>query len=79
MNTSNYKDDLNFNVNLQENNSSSIKVNQPGHNKNNNTNINYNTKEDNKEKIDITNFLSHANHPFVVIFTLLFKVASILM
>lgn len=30
-----------------------------------------------KETIDITNFLSHAHHPIVVVFTLLFKVSSI--
>lgn len=30
-----------------------------------------------KEPIDITNFLQHANHPCVVLFTLLFKAAAI--
>jgi hypothetical protein len=29
------------------------------------------------QNIDITNFLQHANHPFVVFFTLLFKAVSI--
>jgi hypothetical protein len=30
-----------------------------------------------KEQIDFTNFLQHANHPFVVFFTLLFKAVAI--
>jgi hypothetical protein len=30
-----------------------------------------------KEPIDITNFLKHANHPCVVLFTLLFKASAI--
>jgi hypothetical protein len=30
-----------------------------------------------QQKIDITNFLQHANHPFVVFFTLCFKAVSI--
>ena len=36
------------------------------------------TKEG-KEKVDFTNFLSHANHPVTVFFTLLFKISAALM
>ena len=32
-----------------------------------------------EEKIDITNFLQHAQNPFIVIFTLIFKCLSIIM
>lgn len=32
-----------------------------------------------EEKVDFTNFLAHANHPFVVFFTLLFKVSAAIM
>lgn len=32
-----------------------------------------------KEKVDFTNFLAHAHNPFVVFFTLIFKVAAAVM
>lgn len=41
-----------------------------------NTSTNFN-QAGGKEPIDITNFLQHANHPCVVLFTLLFKAAGI--
>ncbi len=36
------------------------------------------TKEG-KEKVDFTNFLSHAHHPVTVFFTLFFKIMAALM
>jgi hypothetical protein len=42
---------------------------------NNNNNINMNPNQ--QQQIDFTNFLQHANHPFIVLFTLLFKAGSI--
>lgn len=42
-----------------------------------NSNINMNVNNGQREQVDFTNFLQHANHPCVVLFTILFKIICI--
>jgi len=65
--------DLNFSLNINDNKDKNNKQVQSDEKKG--------SVDDDKpkEKIDFTNFLQHAHHPFVVFFTLFFKVAGAIM
>lgn len=78
----NNQDTLDFNIPITSGKGTTQSQAQPaqiqtGFDSNANTNLNVNQPQTNSQQVDFTNFLQHANHPCVLLFTLIFKVGAV--
>jgi hypothetical protein len=83
MSDANTNHDLNFEIKMEQSNNDKKKVILDKKKKDpeniNVSNVNNEDSNNKKEVIDFTNFLSHAHHPVVVVFSLIFKILAIVL